>query len=96
MFRGKEKLDTKVYKDKLARFPSGVHIIFNIKVYTNSENVTNRRLIASDSSIEGNRRDYNMSGNQTSGKEGGVRYVMMVVCMYVCIMYTCTLDIIYI
>ena len=37
-----------------------------------SKPVTNRRLIASDSSIEGNRRDYNMSGNQTSGKEGGV------------------------
>ena len=45
--------------------------------------VTNRRLIASDLSIEGNRRDCNMSGNQTSGKEGGVRCVMMVVCMYV-------------
>ena len=38
---------------------------------------------ASDSSIEGNRRDYNMSGNQTSGKEGGVQCVMMVVCIYV-------------
>ena len=46
--------------------------------------VTNGRLIASDSSIEGNRRDYNMSGNQTSGKEGGVQGVMMVVCLYVC------------
>ena len=43
--------------------------------------VTNRRLIASDSSIEGNRRDYNMSGNQTSGKEGGVQCVIMGVCM---------------
>ena len=37
-----------------------------------------------------------MSGNQTSGKEGGVRYVMMVVCMYVCMMYACMLDIIYV
>ena len=46
--------------------------------------VTNRRLIVSDSSIEGNRRDYNMLGNQTSGKEGGVQCVMMVVCLYVC------------
>ena len=55
--------------------------------------VTNRRLIASDSSIEGNKRDCNMSGNQTSGKEGGVRCVMMVVCMYVC-MYVCMLDIV--
>ena len=39
MFRGKEKLDTKVRKDELARFPSGVHVIFNVKVYTNSENL---------------------------------------------------------
>ena len=51
----------------------------------NINNITNRRLIASDSSIEGNRRDYNMSGNQTSGKEGGVQCVMTVVCMYVCL-----------
>ena len=34
--------------------------------------------------LEGNRRDCNMSGNQTSGKEGGVQCVMMGVCMYVC------------
>ena len=33
--------------------------------------VTNRRLTASDCP-EGNRRDCNMSGNQTSGKKGGV------------------------
>ena len=26
-----------------------------------------------------------MSGNQTSGKEGGVQCVMTVVCMYVCL-----------
>ena len=32
--------------------------------------------------IEGNRRDCSMSGNQTSGKGGGVQYVMMFVCMY--------------
>ena len=25
-----------------------------------------------------------MSGNQTSGKEGGVQYVLTAVCMYVC------------
>ena len=36
-----------------------------------------------------------MSGNQTSGKEGGVQCVMMVVCMYVC-MYVCMLDITYV
>ena len=48
-------------------------------------------LIANGSSIEGNRRDYSMSGNQTSGKEGGVQCVMAVVCMYVCM-----LDIVYI
>ena len=35
------------------------------------KSVTKRRLTASDC-LEGNRRDYNMSGNQTSGKEGGV------------------------
>ena len=27
-----------------------------------------------------------MSGNQTSGKEGGVQCVMMGVCMYVCML----------
>ena len=43
-----------------------------------------RRLRASDCQ-EGNRRDCSMSGNQTSGKEGGVQYVMTVVCMYVCL-----------
>ena len=43
--------------------------------------VTNRRLAASDCQ-EGNRRDCNMSGNQTSDKEGGVQCVMMFVCMY--------------
>ena len=32
--------------------------------------------------LEGNRRDCNMSGNQTSGEEGGVQCVMTVVCMY--------------
>ena len=32
-----------------------------------------------------------MLGDQTSGKEGGVQCVMMVVCMYVCI-----LDIVYV
>ena len=53
--------------------------------------VINRRLIASDSSIEGNRRDCNMSGNQTSGKEGGVQCVMMVVCMYIC-MHICLIS----
>ena len=26
-----------------------------------------------------------MSGNQTSGKEGGVQYVLTAVCMYVCL-----------
>ena len=26
-----------------------------------------------------------MSGNQTSGKGGGVQYAMTVVCMYVCL-----------
>ena len=47
--------------------------------------VTNRRPTASDCP-EGNRRDYSMSGNQTSGKEGGVQGVLMVVCMYVCML----------
>ena len=40
---------------------------------------------------EGNRRDYGMSGNQTSGKGGGVQGVLTVVCMYVYM-----LDIVYI
>ena len=43
-----------------------------------------RRLTAGDYQ-EGNRRDCSMTGNQTSGKEGGVQCVMMGVCMYVCI-----------
>ena len=29
-----------------------------------------------------------MLGNQTLGKEGGVQYVLTIVCMYVC-MYVC-------
>ena len=53
-----------------------------------------RRLTASDCP-EGNRRDYSMSGNQTSGKEGGVQYVLTVVCMYVCVC-VCMLDIVYV
>ena len=32
-----------------------------------------------------------MSGNQTSGKEGGVQCAMMVVCMYVC-MHVCLIS----
>ena len=32
-----------------------------------------------------------MSGNQTSGKGGGVQYVLTAVCMYVCM-----LDIVYV
>ena len=36
-----------------------------------------------------------MLGNQTSGKEGGVQYVLTAVCMYVC-MYVCMLDVVYI
>ena len=32
-----------------------------------------------------------MSGNQTSGKEGGVQCVMMVVCLYVC-MHVCLIS----
>ena len=32
-----------------------------------------------------------MSGNQTSGKEGGVQCIMMVECMYACM-----LDIVYV
>ena len=42
------------------------------------------RLTASDCQ-EGNRRDCSMSGNQTSGNEGGVQCVMTVVCIYVCL-----------
>ena len=41
-----------------------------------------RRLTASDC-LEGNRRDCNMLGNQTSGKEGRVQGVLTVVCIYV-------------
>ena len=32
-----------------------------------------------------------MLGNQTLSKEGGVQYVMTVVCMYVC-MYVCLIS----
>ena len=38
----------------------------------NNISIINRRLIASDSSIKGNKRDYNILSNQTLGKEGGV------------------------
>ena len=48
------------------------------------------RLTASDCQ-EGNRRDCSMSGNQTSGKEGGVQCVMTVVCMYICLI-SCISD----
>ena len=60
-----------------AAYNSGVQLSF----------VTNRRLTASDCP-EGNRRDYSMSGNQTSNEEGGVQCVMMVVCIYDVYMYT--------
>ena len=56
----------------------------------NREACNKRRLTASDYP-EGNRRDCNMSGNQTSGKEGGVQCVMMVVCMYIC-MHVCLIS----
>ena len=46
--------------------------------------VINRRLTASDCP-EGNRRDYSILGNQTSGEERGVQCVMTVVYMYVCL-----------
>ena len=39
MFKGQEKLNTKAHRDKLARFPSGVHVIFNPKAYANGENL---------------------------------------------------------
>ena len=45
----------------------------------------NKRRLTVSNCQEGNRRDCSMSGNQTSGKEGGVQCVMMVVCMYVCL-----------
>ena len=32
-----------------------------------------------------------MLGNQTSGKEGGVQCIMMVICMYVC-MHVCLIS----
>ena len=39
MFKGQEKLNTKARRDKLARFPLGVHVIFNLKAYANGENL---------------------------------------------------------
>ena len=45
--------------------------------------ITKRRPTASDCP-EGNRRDCNILGNQTSGKEGGVQCVMKGVYMYAC------------
>ena len=64
------------------KFISNLHYLDEIA--SNSPSVIKRRLTASDCP-EGNRRDCNMSGNQTSGEEGGVQCVMMGVCMYVCI-----------
>ena len=49
----------------------------------NNISIINRRLIASDLSIKGNKRDYNILSNQTLGKEGGVQCVLTAVSMYV-------------
>ena len=39
MFKGKEVLNTVAYRAELIRFPKGIHIIYNKKVYTNRENL---------------------------------------------------------
>jgi hypothetical protein len=39
MFKGKEINNTKTYKDKIAKYFKGFIIIFNPKVYVNSNNL---------------------------------------------------------
>ena len=47
-------------------------------------NLCNKRRLTASDCQEGNRRDYSMLGNQTSGR-GGVQGVLTVVCMHVCL-----------
>ena len=61
------------------RLDHNIHVCDGDLAYCNK-----RRLTASDCQ-EGNRRDCSMSGNQTSGKEGGVQCAVTVVCMYICL-----------
>ena len=43
--------------------------------------------------LDGNRRDCSMSGKQTSGEEGGVQYVLIVVSIYILdIVYSCLVE----
>ena len=39
MFKGKEINNTKARRDEIARYPKGIAVIFNLKVYANSENL---------------------------------------------------------
>jgi hypothetical protein len=39
MFRGQERLNTKARREEVARYPKGIHVIFNPKVYANGENL---------------------------------------------------------
>jgi hypothetical protein len=39
MFRGQERLNTKARREEVARYPKGIHVIFNPKAYANGENL---------------------------------------------------------
>ena len=39
MFKGKEGQGNSVRKVEIARYPRGIHVIFNDKVYVNKENL---------------------------------------------------------
>ena len=39
MFKGKEINNIKARRDEIIRYPKGITIIFNLKVYTNSKNL---------------------------------------------------------
>ena len=63
------------------------YILYCIKYYKDKYNDICNKPSArwSATYLEGNRRDYSMLCNQTSGKGGGVQGVLTVVCMYVCL-----------
>jgi hypothetical protein len=52
MFKGKEINNTKTYKDKIAKYFKGFIIIFNPKVYVNSNNLQPAQVSVTQGKIE--------------------------------------------
>ena len=63
-------------------FLYSTYLVFSLRKLDRFDRRCNKRRLTASDCQEGNRRDYSMSGNQTSGKEGGVQCVMTVVCIY--------------